>query len=157
MTLFKIEQRISSSLIDLSVSGCFRRSAVAIEPMEPISHSPSKARLSDRESIDYELLFMLEQNPQLSQRELSKRLGISLGRVNYCLQALAAKGWVKLENFRQSPHKQRYVYALTPAGIANKGAMTARFLKRKLAEYDHLKAQIAMLKRELPERDGDSL
>tara|TARA_R110000824_G_scaffold104214_6_gene247343 strand:+ start:12516 stop:12893 length:378 start_codon:yes stop_codon:yes gene_type:complete len=125
--------------------------------MEPIAHSPSKARLSDRESIDYELLFMLEQRPDLSQRELSRRLGISLGRVNYCLQALAAKGWVKLENFRQSPHKQRYIYALTPAGIASKGAMTGRFLKRKLAEYEHLKAQIAALERELPERDRDSL
>ncbi|MFT5329600.1 MAG: EPS-associated MarR family transcriptional regulator [Parasphingorhabdus sp.] len=140
----------------LSVSGRFRRSAVAVEPMEPITRSPTKARLSDRESIDYELLSMLEQKPDLSQRELSRRLGISLGRVNYCLQALAAKGWVKLENFRQSPHKQRYVYALTPAGIASKGAMTGRFLKRKLAEYEHLKAQIALLERELPGQDEDA-
>jgi len=136
----------------LSVSGRFRRSAVAIQPMEKLTPSPSKARLSERESIDYELLSMLEQQPDLSQRELSRRLGISLGRVNYCLQALAAKGWVKLENFRQSPHKQRYIYALTPAGIASKGAMTGRFLKRKLAEYEHLKAQIAALERELPEQ-----
>ncbi|ATW03111.1 MarR family EPS-associated transcriptional regulator [Sphingorhabdus sp. YGSMI21] len=114
------------------------------------------ARLSERESLDYELMLLLEQNPELSQRELSRRLGISLGRVNYCLQALAAKGWVKLENFRQSSHKQRYIYALTPDGIASKGAMTGRFLKRKLAEYDHLKAQIALLERELPKRGGDA-
>ena len=98
------------------MSGRFRRSAVAIEHMEPIAQSPSKARLSDRESIDYELMLLLEQRPDLSQRELSRRLGISLGRVNYCLQALAQKGWVKLENFRQSPNKQRYIYALTPDG-----------------------------------------
>jgi len=116
--------------------------------MDPIAHSPSKARLSERESIDYELMLLLEQNPDLSQRELSRRLGISLGRVNYCLQALAAKGWVRLENFRQSPHKQRYVYGLTPAGIARKSAMTDRFLKRKLAEFEHLKAQIARLEGE---------
>lgn len=152
MRAFKIEQRISSSLIHLSVRGRFRRSAVAIKPMEPIIPSPSKARLSERESIDYELMLLLEQKPDLSQRELSRRLGISLGRVNYCLQALAQKGCVRLENFRQSPHKQRYIYALTPAGIASKGAMTGRFLKRKLAEYEHLKAQIALLERELREQ-----
>ena len=143
--------------MSLSVSGRFRRSAVAVQPMETRAHSPSKARLSERESIDYELMFLLDQNPDLSQRELSRRLGISLGRVNYCLQALASKGWLKLENFRQSPHKQRYIYALTPDGIARKSAMTGRFLKRKLAEYEHLKAQIAALERELPERDRDSL
>lgn len=122
--------------------------------MEPIARTPSEKRLSERESIDYELMFLLEQNPELSQRELSRRLGISLGRVNYCLQALAAKGWLKLGNFRQSPHKQRYVYALTPTGIARKSAMTGRFLKRKLAEYERIKAQIALLERELPERGG---
>jgi len=121
--------------------------------MRSIVHSPSKARLSERESIDYELMLLLERKPDLSQRELSRRLGISLGRVNYCLQALAQKGWVKLENFRQSPHKQRYIYALTPAGIARKSAMTGRFLKRKLAEYERLKAQIAMLEDELTAKD----
>ena len=127
-----------------------------MQPMEPIAHSPSKASLSERESIDCELMLLLEHRPDLSQRELSRRLGISLGRVNYCLQALAQKGWVKLENFRQSPHKQRYVYALTPDGIARKSAMTARFLKRKLAEYEHLKAQIALLEREVREQGRDS-
>lgn len=124
--------------------------------MGSIVHSPSKARLSERESIDYELMLLLEQYPDLSQRELSRRLGISLGRVNYCLQALAAKGWVKLENFRQSPHKQRYIYALTPAGIARKSAMTGRFLKRKLAEFERLKAQIALLEGELSEQGRDA-
>ncbi len=114
------------------------------------------ARFSERESLDYELMLLLEQNPELSQRELSRRLGISLGRVNYCLHALAQKGWVKLENFRQSPHKQRYIYALTPDGIASKGAMTGRFLKRKLAEYEHLKAQIALLERDLREQGEDA-
>jgi len=152
MTLFKIEQCCLRSSTNLSVSGRFRRSAVAIKPMEPIVPPPLEKRLSERERIDYEFLFLLEQHPELSQRELSRRLGISLGRVNYCLQALAQKGWVKLENFRQSPYKQRYVYALTPAGIARKSAMTGRFLKRKLAEFEHLKAQIALLERDLREQ-----
>lgn len=121
--------------------------------MQSSANPPPTTLLSDRESLDCELLFLLEQNPELSQRELSRRLGISLGRVNYCLQALAEKGWLKLENFRQSPHKQRYFYALTPAGIAKKSAMAGRFLKRKMAEYEHLKAQIAMLEDELPVKD----
>jgi len=152
MTLFKIEQACLGVPMSLSVKARFPCSAVAVKPMEP-SSSPSKARLSQRESIDCEFLFLLEQHPELSQRELSRRLGISLGRVHYCLQALAGKGWLKLENFRQSPHKQRYVYALTPSGIARKSAMTGRFLKRKLAEYEHLKTQIELLERDLPERD----
>lgn len=124
--------------------------------METFVRPPLQADLSERECVDFELLFLLDQNPELSQRELSSRLGISLGRVNYCLQALAAKGWIKLENFRQSPSKRRYVYALTPNGLAKRSAMAGRFLKRKLVQYEHLKAQIAMLERELPERGKHS-
>ena len=71
--------------------------------------SYSRPRLSEGESLDCELLYLLDQHPGLSQRELSRRLGSSLGQVNYCLQALAAKGWLKLENFRQSPVKHRYI------------------------------------------------
>ena len=114
--------------------------------------SYSQPRLSESESLDCELLYLLEQHAGLSQRQLARRLGISLGRVNYCLQELAAKGWLKLENFRQSPAKHRYIYVLTPAGIAMRSALAARFLKRKLAQYEQLKAQIAILERELPER-----
>ena len=118
--------------------------------------SYSHLRLSESESLDCELLYLLEQHPGLSQRELARRLGISLGRVNYCLKALAAKGWLKLENFRQSPAKHRYIYVLTSDGIATRSALAARFLKRKLAQYEQLKAQIAMLERELPERSEDT-
>ena len=124
--------------------------------MTPLMSSHSEPRLSEGESLDCELLYLLEQNPGLSQRELSRLLGISLGRVNYCLKALAAKGWLKLENFRQSSAKHRYIYVLTPDGIATRSALAARFLTRKLAQYEHLKAQIAMLERELPERSEDT-
>ena len=118
--------------------------------------SYSQPRLSERESLDCELLYLLEQHPGLSQRELAHRLGISLGRVNYCLQALAAKGWLKLENFRQSPAKHRYIYVLTPDGIATRSALAAGFLKGKLAQYEQLKAQIAMLEHELPKQSEDA-
>ena len=128
--------------------------------MIPLMSSHSEPRLSESESLDCELLYLLEQNPGLSQRELSRQLarqlGVSLGRVNYCLQALAAKGWLKLENFRQSPAKHRYIYVLTPAGIATRSALAAEFLKRKLAQYEQLKAQIAMLERALPEQSGNA-
>ena len=79
--------------------------------MIPLMSSHSEPRLSESESLDCELLYLLEQNPDLSQRELSRHLGISLGRVNYCLKALAEKGWLKLENFHQSSAKHRYVCA----------------------------------------------
>ena len=124
--------------------------------MIPLMSSHSEPRLSEGESLHCELLYLLEQNPGLSQRELSRQLGISLGRVNYCLKALAAKGWLKLENFRRSPAKHRYIYVLTPDGISMRSALAAGFLKRKLAQYEQLKAQIAMLERELPKQGADT-
>lgn len=102
-----------------------------------------------REQLDFELLYLLEKEPGLSQRELADRLGISLGKVNYCLKSLFALGAIKLGNFRQSPHKIRYAYALTPLGIARKAALTHIFLKRKIEEYEHLKMQIEALEDDL--------
>ncbi|SEK12088.1 hypothetical protein MAA5396_04717 [Marinovum algicola] len=91
----------------------------------------------------------LEGNPELSQRELAKSLGISLGIANYCLKALVEKGQVKVSNFRASDNKLRYAYVLTPQGLAAKAALTARFLKRRVAEYEALKAEIEALQKEL--------
>jgi EPS-associated MarR family transcriptional regulator len=108
--------------------------------------------LSPRESLDYELLVLLEREPGLSQREIARRLGISLGRANYCLKALLEKGALKLANFKASPNKLGYVYVLTPSGIAERAALTGRFLQRKLAEYERLSQQIEALRRSL---DGD--
>lgn len=107
---------------------------------------------SERENLDFELLYLIETEPGLSQRELAERLGISLGRANYCLKALLDKGSLKLSNFRNSSGKLRYVYVLTPRGIAQRAAMTGQFLKRKLAQYERLKAQIAALEEDLSRR-----
>lgn len=92
---------------------------------------------------------LLEENPEMSQRDLADKLGMSLGGLNYCLKALINKGFVKLDNFQNSRHKLKYAYVLTPAGIAQKVAMTGRFLKRKMDEYEALRKEIEGLKREL--------
>ena len=91
----------------------------------------------------------LEGNPELSQRELAKALGISLGLVNYCLKALVEKGLVKLGNFSANPDKRRYSYILTPQGLAAKAALTRRFLARKRAEYEALRSEIEVLQDEI--------
>ncbi len=85
----------------------------------------------------------------MSQRDLADKVGISLGALNYCLKALMEKGFVKLDNFQNSRHKFKYVYILTPAGMAQKMAMTGRFLKRKMDEYEALKAEVEALRREI--------
>ena len=94
-------------------------------------------------------LRLLQENPEMSQRELAEELGVSLGAANYCLKALVDKGWVKLENFQKNPNKLGYLYLLTPMGIAAKTTLTARFLQRKLSEYEKLKADIEILKAEV--------
>lgn len=96
----------------------------------------------------YTLLKTLEENPGLSQRALAKKLGISLGKVNYCLNALAEKGSLKINNFRKSGNKLAYAYLLTPQGIESRARMTVDFLKYKIHEYEQLKAEIADLQRE---------
>ena len=92
---------------------------------------------------------LLETNPEMTQRELAEALGVSLGAANYCLKALVEKGWVKLENFQNNPNKLGYLYLLTPMGMAAKTALTARFLRRKLVEYEALKAEIEQLRCEV--------
>jgi len=97
----------------------------------------------------YHILKKLESNPNISQRQLAEELGISLGKVNYCLQALIQKGLVKAKNFSKSQKKVRYLYILTPEGIENKAALTRRFLQRKIAEYEALRAEIEEIRKEL--------
>jgi len=89
---------------------------------------------------------LLEENPDITQRELAEKLGISVGGLNYCLKALMAKGLVKMKNFGNSKNKFGYVYVLTPGGMAEKASITQRFLKRKMEEYEALKAEIEALK-----------
>ena len=102
-----------------------------------------------QQDVRFRILRLLESNPQISQRALSRELGISLGSVNYCLKALVQKGQLKISNFRASNNKLRYAYALTPKGVAEKTALTTRFLQGKLKEYDALKAEIESLQEDL--------
>jgi EPS-associated MarR family transcriptional regulator len=102
-----------------------------------------------QEKIQFEVLRRLHQMPHVSQRALAKDLGVGLGTVNFCFQALAEKGLLKMQNFSQSENKLRYAYLLTPAGVAAKSRLTAEFLKRKVAEYETLQAEIEMLKTEI--------
>ena len=113
--------------------------------------TPTSAPALD-EALALRALEALEQNPSLSQRALSRELGVSLGKTNYCLHALIDKGLVKLQNFQHSPRKLRYAYLLTPKGVEEKARMTLAFLRRKEAEYEALQSEIA----ELRERVGAS-
>ena len=96
----------------------------------------------------YRILKMLEADPKASQRRIADELGISLGRVNYCLQALVKKGLVKANNFRSSTNKRAYLYLLTPRGIEERARVTARFLRVKMDEYEILKRELEELERE---------
>ncbi len=99
-----------------------------------------------QEDTYFRVMRLLEENPDLTQRELAEKLGISVGGLNYCLKALMEKGLVKMKNFANSKNKFGYVYVLTPTGMAEKAAITQRFLKRKMEEYEALKAEIDAVK-----------
>ena len=101
------------------------------------------------EEIEYKALKLLEANPQLSQRQLSAALDVSLGKTHYVLKSLIAVGWVKLNNFQRSDNKLGYAYVLTPAGIAEKAKITVRFLGRKQREYLELQSEIQDLQVEV--------
>ena len=101
-----------------------------------------------QDEVTYKILKAIEENPEQSQRQLSNALGISLGKLNYCLKALVEKGWVKAGNFHKSSKKQKYLYLLTPKGIEEKTRVTVRFLRRKVAEYEKLKSEIEELRKE---------
>jgi EPS-associated MarR family transcriptional regulator len=98
-----------------------------------------------QEDTYFRVMRILQENPDLTQRELAEKLGVSVGGLNYCLNALMDKGWVKMQNFQNSKNKFKYVYLLTPQGIAEKVALTSRFLDRKMQEYETLKAEIDSL------------
>jgi EPS-associated MarR family transcriptional regulator len=98
---------------------------------------------------EFQILRALDSNPNLSQRELSKKSGISLGQVNYCLNALIQKGWVKLGKFTLSEHRRRSAYILTPKGMEQKAKATYHFLRRKMEEYEALEREIEELRAEV--------
>lgn len=101
-----------------------------------------------QEDTYFRVMRILQENPDLTQRELAEKLGISLGGLNYCLRALMEKGLVKVKNFANSKNKFGYMYVLTPAGLVEKAAIAHRFLQRKMKEYEALKAEIKALKNE---------
>ena len=97
--------------------------------------------MSDNQD-QFNVLRKIRSKPNSSQRELASELGFSLGKLNYCLRALKDKGLIKIQNFQKDPNKLRYVYILTPKGVAAKTKITLNFMKRKMREYDELKAEI---------------
>ena len=105
----------------------------------------------NKRDIRLDLLRKLESNPECTQRDLSQEMGVSLGKVNYCMKKLTEKGWVKLTNFTNNPNKIGYMYLLTPSGIEEKSRLTFSFLKRKVIEYEILKKEINELKLESEE------
>ena len=99
--------------------------------------------------IHLKLLRYLKEHPQVSQRELAERLGVSLGKANYCLKALVDRGLIKARNFKNSANKRAYLYLLTPKGIDEKARISVRFLQLKMEEYEALHAEIEQLRIEL--------
>lgn len=112
-----------------------------------------------QDETTYKLLKLIEEEPQLSQRAMAKHMGVSLGKVNYCIQSLVDKGHIKARNFYSSKNKSAYMYYLTPIGIEEKVKVTYRFLKSKLQEFEEVKQEIERLKCEtqdfeiVPEQD----
>jgi EPS-associated MarR family transcriptional regulator len=97
----------------------------------------------------YCLLKILSEDPNVPQRALARRLGISLGKVNFCLSELTEKGWIKVQRFKNAQNKASYAYPLTPRGMEQKARLTLHFLKQKMEEYERLRSEIAVLSREL--------
>jgi EPS-associated MarR family transcriptional regulator len=100
------------------------------------------------DDVRYRLMRLLEANPDMSQRDVARELGISLGKVNYCLRALIQKGWVKAARFKHNRNKAGYMYLLTPRGIEEKASLTVEFLQVKLREYELLRAEIKQIRSE---------
>ena len=105
------------------------------------------------QEIHYRLLNILADEPRIGQRDMARKMGISIGKVNYCIAELAKKGLIKIKRFKNTNPKLPYAYMLTPRGMEEKGRITIRFLKRKLEEYDEIKRQIEALTQDV-ERNG---
>jgi EPS-associated MarR family transcriptional regulator len=99
----------------------------------------------ESDEIHYKLMRLLQSNQHLSQRDAARELGVSLGKVNYCLRALMRRGWVKAANFKNSRNKAAYMYLLTPRGIEEKASLALRFLAIKRREYEQLRAEIEQM------------
>lgn len=114
-------------------------------------------RIKLQEDTHFRVLRLLQENPEMSQRELAAAVGVSVGGIHYVLNALIDKGLVKLGNFTASEDKRRYAYILTPKGLAEKALITKRFLVRKIEEYEALKSEIEELQRDVEVHAGAAL
>jgi len=118
-------------------------------PLPPTGMECVNEKPAMHESLRYQILKRIQDNPEITQRELARKTGFSLGKINYCLRALIDKGLVKARNFKNSRNKSAYAYKLTPQGLDEKVRVTSRFLKAKLEEYEELKTEIEALRREV--------
>jgi len=141
--LFRTYTQINTAIFDL-LRICGSLQEIYLSPLSPLHKLAGF-----QEEVQFEVLRRLHQTPHISQRILAKELGVSLGSMNFCFQALAGKGWIKMQNFSQSKNKLRYAYLLTPNGLAQKSKLTAEFLRRKVKEYEALQEDIEALKSEL--------
>ncbi len=107
----------------------------------------------NKKELEYRVLKLLEQQPDMTQRQIAKELNVSLGKTHYLVKSLIDVGWVKLDNFQRSDNKWGYAYLLTPKGIVEKAAITARFLARKQREHTQLQKEIDQLKEEVRQQD----
>ena len=126
----------------ISPSISHRMTATATVTAAPTANHPL------HDATHLQVLRLLQANPHMSQRELAQALGVSLGKTNFCVQALLAKGWLKMQSFSGNQRKLAYAYLLTPTGISEKALLTARFLTRKMQEYEALRLEIDALQQE---------
>tara|TARA_B100000575_G_C23066652_1_gene614211 strand:+ start:253 stop:618 length:366 start_codon:yes stop_codon:yes gene_type:complete len=101
------------------------------------------------QELQYRVLKLLEENPDLTQRQIAEKLGVSLGKTHYLIKSLSEIGWIKFGNFKKSDNKWGYAYLLTPKGISEKASITIKFLERKQIEYMRLHEEITELKEEV--------
>ena len=166
--MFKVEQ-INSTRLKGARPGCrfpaFQAQAQgmrrrmpggSVPERRPHSFFQMKETSAAQQDIRFRVLRLLQARPKLTQREIARELGVSLGGVNFCLRALVDKGLVKIRNFQNSKNRTAYLYLLTPKGIRAKMALTEAFLKRRLAEYRALRAEIQALGQTLPGAEFES-
>lgn len=117
-------------------------------------HHMTTRRQTANDDTLFWTLKLLQENPGVSQRSLAKEVGINVSSINFCLKALVEKGWIKMGNFSKNPDKLSYAYLLTPTGVAEKAALTKRFLQRKMAEYEKLRDEIEALQHDEQKSTG---
>jgi EPS-associated MarR family transcriptional regulator len=151
LVLFNIEQNIAFLILNALPAHPMATKKGGGSVLKTPQMMPMTRQQQLQEDTHFRVLSLLESQPDLNQREMAKALGVSLGGVNYCLRALAAKGLVKMSSFQASENKLAYAYLLTPQGMTEKIALTGSFLKRKQQEYAALKAEIEALQKAVAE------